>query len=108
MQFRSHRYQTQYPIQLSTPAGLQQCRITDINNTGARILGHCTLRRGDKVKFKVLNDEISAVVCWCSQESAGILFRPQISSNQVDMLRYRRDRAHNQLRGSVGFGYAQM
>lgn len=106
MQYRSHRYQTQFPVQLSTPTGRQQCHVTDVNNTGARITGPKGLRRGDKVKFRVLNTELTAVVCWAAGEKIGIVFRPQLSAVQVDTLRYRRDGVRNQLRGSVGFAHA--
>lgn len=106
MQYRSHRYQTQYPIQLSTPTGRQQCRITDVNNTGAQIMGSRGLRRGDKIRFRVLNNDLSAVVCWAVGERIGIVFRPQLTGVQVDTLRYRRDGARNQMRGAVGFTHA--
>ncbi|MEJ8559988.1 PilZ domain-containing protein [Yoonia sp. GPGPB17] len=108
MQYRSHRYQTQFPTQLATPTGRQQCHVIDVNSTGARIQGPRTLRRGDKIKFRVLNDEVAAVVCWSSGDKAGIIFRPQITSNQVDTLRYRQDRGRNRPRGAVGFAFAEM
>lgn len=107
MQYRSHRYQTQFPVQLTTPMGRQQCRITDVNNTGAQIMGSRGLRRGDKIRFKVLNSNLSAIVCWAVGERIGIAFRPQLSAIHVDTLRYRRDGVRYHPRGSVGFAHAQ-
>ena len=108
MQYRSHRYQTQFPIQLATPTGRQQCHVIDVNSTGARIFGIRTLRRGDKVRFRGLNHDVTAVVSWSSGDKAGIMFRPHISSTQVDTLRYRRDGVRNRPRGSVGFAFAEL
>ncbi|EBA12882.1 PilZ domain-containing protein [Roseobacter sp. CCS2] len=108
MQYRSHRYQTEFPIQLTTPTGRQQCHVTDVNSTGARLVGPQTLQRGDKVRFKVLNYDVMGVVCWSFGDKAGITFRPHLSSMQVDMLRYRRDAAPNRPRGAVGFAFAEL
>ncbi len=108
MQYRSHRYQTQFPVQLMTPSGRQDCHVIDVNTTGARISGPRTLHRGDKVKFQVLNHEVAGVVSWSRGDKAGLMFRPHISSIQVDTLRYRRDAVRNRPRGSVGFAFAEL
>ena len=106
MQYRTHRYLTQFPIQIATPAGRAQCHVIDVNANGARILGPRTLKRGDKVSFRVLNDDVTAVVCWSLGDRAGVMFRPALTSRQVDTLRYRRDGVQNRPRGSVGFASA--
>lgn len=108
MQYRSHRYQTQFPIQISTPTGQQQCRIIDVNSHGARITGARNMQRGDKIQFRALNDPISAIICWATGDTVGIAFRPQLTTVQVDTLRYRRDASRGPKRGSVGFGFAEM
>lgn len=107
MQYRAHRYKTRFPIQLTTPTGRQSCHVIDVNNTGAQILGSRTLQRGDKVRFRVLNHEVSAVVSWSNGDKAGVMFRPHLPSIQVDTLRYRRDAVGHRPRGAVGFTYAQ-
>ncbi len=108
MQYRPHRYQTQFPIQLSTPVGPQQCRVIDVNNSGARITSTAKLQRGDKVKFRVLNAEVAAIVSWATGDKAGLIFRPQLSSVLVDTLRYRKDAPRGPQRGTVGFAFAEM
>lgn len=108
MQYRPHRYQTQFPIQLLAPSGRLQCRVIDVNSNGARIANCATLRRGEKVRFRILNDEVSAVVCWTRGDRAGIAFRPKLTALQVDTLRYRRDAQKGRHRGTVGFSFAEM
>lgn len=108
MQYRSHRYQTQFPVQITTAAGQQQCRVIDVNTHGARIAGLRNARRGDKLQIRALNERIPAVVCWATGDTVGIMFRPQISNRQVDTLRYRKDGSRNHQRGSVGFRFAEM
>lgn len=108
MQYRPHRYQTQFPIELCTPFGRQKCQVVDVNNTGARISGPVNLQRGHKIHFNVLNNRIEALVCWVAGNRVGIKFRPHITDTQVDMLRYRRDARQGAHRGSVGFSFAEM
>lgn len=108
MQYRPHRYQTEFPVYLRTPSGPQQANVIDVNNTGARLGGLTDLARGDKVYVDVLGHRVTAVVCWVSGERAGISFRPQITDDQVDTLRYRRDGRAGHRRGRVGFTFAEM
>ncbi|MEL6681823.1 MAG: PilZ domain-containing protein [Pseudomonadota bacterium] len=91
MQYRPHRYHTQYPTKLHTPTGPQKGYVIDVNNTGARIKGLRDLRRGDKINIEILGRRAAAVVQWASNGYVGITFRPQITDDQVDTLRYRRD-----------------
>ncbi len=106
MQYRPHRYQTDFPIKLQTATGRQQGKVIDVNNTGARIEGLANLRRGDKVQLDILYQNADAVVQWISNGFVGITFRPQITDDQVDTLRYRRDGRHRS--GAVGFGFAEL
>ncbi|MCK0097578.1 PilZ domain-containing protein [Yoonia sp. F2084L] len=108
MQYRPHRYQTEFPIDLHTPAGPQKCKVIDVNNTGARIRGPQNLQRGHKIQFNVLGHQVEAIVCWTSGDRIGIRFRPLINDTQVDTLRYRRDARAGHARGSVGFSFAEM
>jgi hypothetical protein len=106
MQFRPHRYQTQFPITLRTSTGPQRCHVTDVNTSGARIKGLRDMRRGDKLQVEILNLRADAVVQWASNGTVGITFRPQITDDQVDILRYRRDGRVSGRHRTVG--YAEM
>lgn len=108
MQYRPHRYQTEFPLDLHTPSGPQHCKVTDVNNSGARLSGLNGLNRGDKLNLNILCHRVEAVVCWVSRGRLGITFRPQISDDQLDMLRYRPDGRMGHRRGQVGFPYAEM
>lgn len=108
MQYRPHRYNTQYPVDLQTPHGQQRGKVIDVNNAGARIEGLRNLRRGDKLRLNILSLQAEAVVQWVSGDRVGILFRPQITNDQVDTLRYRRDGRSDNRRGSIGFGFVEM
>lgn len=107
MQYRSHRYPTQFPTPIRTPHGMQKGQVTDVNNAGAQIRGLSGVRRGDKLELDVLSHRICAVVQWVMTDRVGISFRPQISDHFVDTLRHRRD-ARTGMRGSVGFASAEM
>ncbi len=107
MQYRPHRYNTQYPIELQTPTGTQKCQVIDVHNAGARLEGLRDVKRGDKVRVNILSHRVDALVQWASGDRAGLTFRPQISDDQVDTLRYRRDGRRGR-HGTVGFGYAEM
>lgn len=108
MQYRPHRYPTQFPIKLRTASGQQDCQVLDVNSSGARIAGPRGLRRGEKVQFTILNHHIEAVVCWAASARAGVIFRPHLTDVQVDTLRYRRDGARHRRHGPGGFAYAEM
>lgn len=108
MQYRPHRYPTQFPVAFQAHGAQQKCHIIDINNTGARITGAVGLRRGDKIKFEVLSSRVEAVVTWATINQAGVTFRPHISDKQVDTLRYRRDGRRGGHHSTVGFGFAEM
>ncbi len=108
MQYRPHRYNTQFPIDLRTPTGPQKAKVIDVNNTGARVEGLRDVQRGDKIQLNILSFRAEAVVQWVSGGRAGLTFRPQITDDQVDTLRYRRDGRGGARRGAVGFGFAEM
>ena len=108
MQYRSHRYPTQFPIKLLTSSGQRDYQVLDVNSSGARLTGPRGLRRGEKVRFSILNHRVEAVVRWVAGERAGLTFRPHLTDVQVDTLRYRRDGAHPKRHGVGGFAYAEM
>jgi len=108
MQYRPHRYPTEFPIKLRTPSGQQNCRVLDVNTSGARLTGPRNLKRGDKVQFRILSHPVEAVVRWVTGDRIGITFRPQLRDVQVDTLRYRRDGAHPNRHGISGFSYAEL
>ena len=108
MKYRTHRYNTEYPIDMRTPVGCQKCKVLDVHNAGARVTGMQHLRRGDKVRMKILSQDINAVVQWVSGMRAGISFRPQISDELVDLLRYRQDKSNRTHPGAIGFKLLEM
>lgn len=108
MQYRPHRYQTEFPVHLSSATGPQQVELLDVNTDGARISGFRHLTRGEKLQLDVLSMRVDAIVCWVSNDAAGITFRPKITDLQVDTLRHRPDGRGGLLHGSVGFAYAEM
>ena len=108
MQYRPHRYNTQYPVEMRTPTGPQKANVIDVHNAGARLEGLRDVRRGDKVQITILSLRVDAVIQWESGGRAGLTFRPAITNDQVDTLRYRRDGKRGGHRGSVGFGFAEM
>ena len=108
MQYRQHRYPTDYPVDVRTPTGSRTGMVTDVNATGAQLVGIPHLRRGDKLSLGLLSHQVNAVVCWAHGDKAGIVFRPQISLDQLDTIRQRRDGRPGWRRGSVGFGFAEM
>ncbi len=89
MQFRPHRYRTEFPAVLSTPMGKLKVTINDVNETGALITLPETLARGHKVEMVVLNHRISGIVQWALRGKCGVTFRPHLSIAQVDVLRYK-------------------
>ncbi|WP_342071702.1 PilZ domain-containing protein [Yoonia algicola] len=108
MKYRAHRYPTQFPIKLSSLSGLIECQVIDVNSAGARITGAAMLTRGEKVTFHILNHKAEAIVRWVSGTRAGITFRPHLTELQVDMLRYRRDKANYLGHRAGGMLYPEM
>lgn len=108
MQYRPHRYPTEFPVAMRTPTGPQKGKVIDVNNVGARLKGMRDLRRGDKVQVNILSMNVDAVVQWAASETIGITFRPQITDTQVDTLRFRPDGRTGRRPSSVGFGFAEM
>ncbi len=82
MQFRPHRYQTEFPVDLRTASGAQKGQVIDVNTFGARIARLKHLRRGDKVQLEILSRRIEAVVQWASAAEVGIAFKPHITDDQ--------------------------
>lgn len=108
MQYRPHRYNTNYPVDMQTPSGPQRGRVIDVNNAGARIEGLRDLRRGDKLRLTVLGQHVDAIVKWVAGRRIGLTFRPQINNHLVDTLRYRSDARPDGRRPTAGFGFTEM
>jgi hypothetical protein len=106
MQFRPHRYRTEFPIVFSTPMGNVNAVINDVNETGALVSISQPLQRGHKIRVSFLNNHIDAIVQWSLRGKCGISFRPQLTIAQVDMLRYKQG-GHRGIRHS-STGYAEM
>lgn len=108
MQYRPHRYLTEFPATVHTPWGPQKGRVIDVNNVGARVRGLRGIQRGQKIRFKVLHTTIDAIVQWAGHDCIGITFRPQITDDQVDTLRFRKGGRAGRRPSTVGFGLAEM
>ena len=108
MQYRQHRYPTQFPISLRTPLGVEKATITNVHSAGAQIANAGPVERGDKVSFSVLSMPVNGVVLWASGNRAGVVFRPELTADQLDTLRYRKDTRQVWRRGQVGFRFAEM
>ena len=91
MQYRPHRYLTDYSVTLQTPEGRRNANVRDVSNGGARLTGLTGLERGDKVRLDVLSNFVDAVVLWSKGDHVGISFRPAISDRFLDTLRKRVD-----------------
>ena len=108
MQYRPHRYPTDYAVSISTSAGQGRAHVVDVSRTGARLSGVDGLQRGDKVRLDVLSHKVDAVVLWSRSGHAGITFRPAISDHMVDVLRKRVDGRRQHPSTHPGFRYAEM
>lgn len=106
MQFRPHRYRTEFPTVLTTPVGKLKITVNDVNETGALVTLKEQLARGQKVEMMVLNQRITAVVQWAMRGKCGITFRPHLSIAQVDLLRYKQGGQSKTRHRAVG--YAEM
>ncbi len=87
-QYRRHRYPTEFPVEILSGEGKSKAQVIDVNETGARICGDGTLKRGDKVTIIASADRVTGVVRWAAAGRAGISFTPMISLRLVDALRY--------------------
>lgn len=108
MQYRPHRYPTEFPIDVRTPVGAQRAKVIDVNATGAALRGVEGVERGHKLAINLLSRNVEGIVRWVAGDRCGVVFRPQISDDQLDTLRYRRD-ARNVFRpGSIGYRNMEM
>lgn len=106
MQFRPHRYRTEFPTVLTTPVGSVKAVVDDVNETGALMTISTPLQRGHKIRMSFLNNSVEAVVQWSQRGKCGIAFRPQLTIAQVDMLRYKQ--GGNQRMHHSSTRYAEM
>ena len=106
MQYRPHRYQTDFAVSVSTTAGTCGAKVVNVSRTGAELSGLDGLQRGDKIRIDVLSHKVDAVVLWSRSHNAGVTFRPAISDHMVDVLRKRVD--GRQKAGRIGFRFPEM
>lgn len=106
MQFRSHRYNTEFSTIMSTPIGKLNITINDVNETGALISMSETLARGHKVEMSIRFHKIIGIVQWSKRGKCGITFRPHLTLEQVDMFRHRHGGQRSLHHSSTG--YAEM
>ena len=108
MQYRSHRYPTEYPVQLCSPGGSLKAKIVNVHAAGAKIQVAAPLLRGDRVSFQILSTPVHGIVLWSARGHIGVTFRPELTMDQVDTLRQRRDSRNVHRPGQVGFRFAEM
>lgn len=102
MQYRPHRYRSDYTVQVDAPMGQLRAAISNVNEGGAQLRDTCGLRAGDPVQFNVLQNRISGVVQWATGTSAGLAFHPQITVDQIDAIRNRIDGRRRMPPGPAG------
>lgn len=108
MKYRSHRYMTQYPVNVHTPRGPQRCEVLDVNHSGARLVGLSNLSRGEKIQLDILSHRVEAIVLWAKTDQVGVVFRPHLPDHQLDTLRRQNSVRKVPQRGRIGFVFAEM
>ena len=108
MQYRPHRYLTDFPVTVRAANGPQRANVVDVNAYGARLKGLKDINEGDKLQIDILSLKAHGVVRWVGPGQLGIVFRPRLSEHEVDTLRHRRDLRKGHHRGTVGFGLREM
>ncbi|MCO4846662.1 MAG: hypothetical protein KC448_01655 [Yoonia sp.] len=97
MQYRPHRYRTEFPTTMKTPFGPSEAVINDVNETGALMKTSAPLARGHKIEFTFLNNKVTGIVQWAADGRCGVTFRPHLTITQVDSLRYKQS-GHRSMR----------
>ncbi|WP_375255563.1 PilZ domain-containing protein [Yoonia sp.] len=108
MKYRSHRYLTQYPVNVHTAQGLQRCEVLDVNHSGARLVGLENLTRGDRIQLDILSHRVEAIVLWSKTNQVGVAFRPHLPDHHLDTLRRQRGNKLMPQRGRVGFVFGEV
>ena len=106
MQYRPHRYRTEFPTTMRTPFGSAKAVINDVNETGALMATSAPLARRQKIEISFLNNKVSGVVQWAAGGRCGVTFRPCLTIAQVDSLRYKQS-GHRGMRHN-STGHAEM
>ena len=106
MQYRPHRYRTEFPTTMKTPFGSAKAVINDVNETGALMETTAPLVRGHNIEITFLNNQITGIVQWAADGRCGVTFRPFLTIAQVDSLRYKQS-GHRGMRHSSA-SYAEM
>ncbi|MFT4743540.1 MAG: hypothetical protein ACI91Z_001515 [Yoonia sp.] len=106
MQYRPHRYRTEFPTTVRTPFGPAKAVINDVNETGALMETSVSLLRGHKIEILFLNNRVSGIVQWSAGGRCGVTFRPHLTTTQVDSLRYKQS-GHRGIRHN-STGYTEM
>ncbi|MCA1777054.1 MAG: PilZ domain-containing protein [Loktanella sp.] len=85
--FRPFRYPAATPVSLRTPRGTVKATVIDVNDGGMRLSGRADVQPGETVKISILGIPVTGIVRWVGKDRYGVLFRPKISTRQVDALR---------------------
>ena len=101
MHFRSHRYPTRFPVTVITTTGQRRCKISNVNETGAKLSDITGLDRGSEITLLLSMGRARAIVQWVAKNQIGIVFRPHIPLSFVDAMRHGVSRAT----GGSAFGH---
>ena len=108
LQYRSHRYPTQFPLKVGTLHGSQQGEVLDVNHSGARLTGITRVNRGDKIQLDILSHRVEAVVLWAARGGNGVMFRPKLCDHHLDTLRQRCNKRGTPNNRQAGFSFVEM
>ena len=85
--FRPFRYPAATPVSLRTQRGTVKAKVIDVNDGGMRLSGQPDVQPGEKVTVSILGIPVTGIIRWVGRDRYGVLFRPKISTRQVDALR---------------------
>jgi len=87
--FRKHRYPTRFTVIVKSAAGQTRCSISNVNETGAKIIGITGLKRGDEAILMLTVAQARGLVQWVTPDKVGIAFQPHLPPHFVDEMRHR-------------------
>jgi hypothetical protein len=86
MKFRNHRYQSDFPTQVSSFAGQQRLTLTNVNKSGAHLVGKAKLVKDEMVRIKIIEQTFTAQVRWTKEGRAGVSFLPVLTQRTLEVI----------------------
>lgn len=103
MRFRRHRYPARFPITVQSSFGKARSKISNVNESGARLTAIAGLVRGDAITLILSVGRIQAIVQWVTKDQIGVAFRPHIPLSFVDAMRHGATSKRNLYQNTHGF-----